>query len=256
MTDTTTSAPAGTEVVLPPFSGDETVCAKCRNLEATVTYRQPLGRGLMDRFNGHLRRTTLPERLERQCTRCDYQWDEALPVDDHADGGLTVEQVAHTLDDTTPYPIEIRVDILRWMAARLLERVVVFPVPDHPLWQPEELAPDSVAPTDPSDLVRADDDARPAGTAPPDAEGGRHRRDPIRGARPHPLTSPDDDHPGEGGRADEGRTPRRTAVRQAITTAFLDDPAPRCSCGLTGDLLAIDPAGGHAHAVPTEERTR
>lgn len=30
------------------------------------------------------------------------------------------------------------------------------------------------------------------------------------------------------------------------------DHAPRSSCGLTGDLLSVDPAGGHLHAVPAE----
>ncbi|MGX1513979.1 hypothetical protein [Streptomyces collinus] len=33
---------------------------------------------------------------------------------------------------------------------------------------------------------------------------------------------------------------------------LLDGPA-RCSCGLTGELLAVDPAGGHAHAAPAAE---
>ncbi|WP_328427850.1 hypothetical protein [Streptomyces sp. NBC_00443] len=34
---------------------------------------------------------------------------------------------------------------------------------------------------------------------------------------------------------------------------LLDGPA-RCSCGATGELLAVDPAGLHAHAAPDEEQ--
>ncbi|MER6976034.1 hypothetical protein [Streptomyces carpinensis] len=76
---------------------------------------------------------------------------------------------------------------------------------------------------------------------------------------------------------------RRAEIRRAITDAFLTDepaetggirgllghvgvdttgrciivagrcvdPSPGCSCGLTSELLAVDPAGGHMHAAPT-----
>lgn len=61
---------------LPPFSGDTTLCVKC-SASGPYTYYRPA----TDRpaeFNGRMRRGPLPERLERQCARCDYAWDEAL----------------------------------------------------------------------------------------------------------------------------------------------------------------------------------
>ncbi|MDQ0758677.1 hypothetical protein [Streptomyces canus] len=58
---------------LPPFSGDEPTCPKCGNEGACTFYRakgEPSpGQVAMA--------STLPERLERRCTRCDYGWDEA-----------------------------------------------------------------------------------------------------------------------------------------------------------------------------------
>lgn len=222
-TDQTTTAPARPEVVLPPYSGDDTPCPKCRYLEASTTYRPRLAAVLPQLFNGQCRTGRFPERMERQCGRCAYRWEEALPVDDQADGGLSVEDVVRALDDTTPYPIELRVDILRFMAARLLERVVVFPIPEHPLWQPEEPAPDPVAPTDPSTLVRPDDDDRPPQGSTPDEEPGPGGRPDAEDARPHPVSSEDTIRPGADGPADEARTQRREEVRQAVTSAFLDD---------------------------------
>ena len=70
---------AGTEAdedVLPHFSGDAALCAKCGSVGAGTTYR-PAGeppdddrvRMLCDQW---------PERLERECSRCEYRWDEGL----------------------------------------------------------------------------------------------------------------------------------------------------------------------------------
>ncbi|XVV35024.1 hypothetical protein ACQPXT_13650 [Streptomyces sp. CA-100214] len=146
-TDTTTSAPA--EVVLPPFSGDDTVCAKCRYLEAFTRYRPPLSDRTREKFNGIMRRGPLPERLERSCTRCDYAWDEALPVDVQANGGVSIDDLVHALDNCTPYRVELDPPLLAHMAARLLGMVVVLPVRDHAVWQPEEEPPPAVAPLDP-----------------------------------------------------------------------------------------------------------
>lgn len=58
---------------LPPYSGDDTQCPKCSNIGAYTEHKKagepgsgsPIGIGL-------------PERLERRCSRCDYEWDEAL----------------------------------------------------------------------------------------------------------------------------------------------------------------------------------
>ncbi|MGA5202744.1 hypothetical protein [Streptomyces variegatus] len=152
MTNTdTTSAPAGT--VLPPFTGTDRVCAKCRYLEAFTRYRPPLSDRTREEFNGSMRRGPLPERLERTCARCDFAWDEALPVDDHADGGLSVDHLVHALDNSTPYPVELDPALLAHMATKLLEMVVALPVRDHPVWQPEEEPPPAVAPQDPDTLA-------------------------------------------------------------------------------------------------------
>lgn len=148
---TPTTTPAG--AILPPFSGSDTVCAKCRYLEAFTRYRPALSDRTREEFNGATRRGPLPERLERTCARCDYAWDEALPVDDQADGGLSVDDLVHALDNSTPYPVELDRSLLRHMAARLLEMAVVLPVRDHAVWQPEEPPPPTVAPQDPDTLA-------------------------------------------------------------------------------------------------------
>lgn len=263
MTDTTTPAAPRTETVLPPFSGSDTACSKCRYPEAFIRYRPPLSDRDREEFNGSTRRGPRPERLERTCARCDYAWDEALPVDDQADGGLSTDDLAHALDNSTPYPVDLLPEVARFMAARLLEMVVVLPIREHAVWQPEGPAPDPVAPTDPSALVRPDDDERPPRTSAPDEEPGPGGRPDAEDARPHPVSSEDTIRPG----ADEERTQRREEVRQAVTAAFLDDDPKliavagllgpgRCSCGQTGRLLAIDPAGSHVHAAPDDEEPR
>lgn len=54
---------------LPPFSGDDTQCPKCSHIGAYTEWRSAETLG----------RTNLTEeRLRRRCTRCDYEWDEAL----------------------------------------------------------------------------------------------------------------------------------------------------------------------------------
>jgi hypothetical protein len=60
---------------LPPFSGDDTTCAKCGNKEAFTSYRER-GTCLHDTAGG-VYGFALNERLHRQCTHCDYAWDEA-----------------------------------------------------------------------------------------------------------------------------------------------------------------------------------
>ncbi|MGX1513977.1 hypothetical protein [Streptomyces collinus] len=146
MTDTTAAV---AEAALPPYSGEHTTCAKCRNIGAVTRYRPAAHWRVMTELNGRRRPGPQPERLERECHRCDYQWDEALPADDRADGGLTVDQLAHALDNCTPYRIELHPEIARFMAERLAEMCAVYPVPGHPVWQPEEEPPPAVAPQDP-----------------------------------------------------------------------------------------------------------
>lgn len=79
------TAPAGPlpPEELPPYSGDDVQCPKCRNVGASTRYRAAGEHGENDR------RTWGPspkgERLERECSRCDYTWDEALAVPDDED---------------------------------------------------------------------------------------------------------------------------------------------------------------------------
>lgn len=64
---------------LPPFSGDEPACVKCGHKGASTYYRAASPRGMRHDWNGrHEMCGPLPERLERQCLRCGFQWDEAL----------------------------------------------------------------------------------------------------------------------------------------------------------------------------------
>lgn len=62
---------------LPPFSGDDPPCIKCGWTDARTEYL-PFG----DCAHGLGDRTTVGfqpnERLHRECTRCGYQWDEAI----------------------------------------------------------------------------------------------------------------------------------------------------------------------------------
>lgn len=137
MTTITVDVPPAGEVppALPPYSGPNTLCPKCANPEAFTRYR-PAMRRCMDEYNGSTNyRGPLPERLERQCMRCDYQWDEALVTD--LPPMMTVDQLVRALDDSTPYPIELRADVAQFVAERLLERLHISPRLDHQVWDPE-----------------------------------------------------------------------------------------------------------------------
>jgi hypothetical protein len=74
----TATTPAASDTVLPEFTGDDAECPKCANAGALTSYRPAAQRGEWDIYNGVTRRAPLPERLERECTRCGYLWDEAL----------------------------------------------------------------------------------------------------------------------------------------------------------------------------------
>lgn len=58
---------------LPPFSGDEPRCVKCGNLGAFTEFEaaQTLGGAVL-----------ADEKLLRRCTRCGYEWDEAIVQSD------------------------------------------------------------------------------------------------------------------------------------------------------------------------------
>lgn len=68
--------------VLPPFTGDDTHCAKCGSTEASARYTPP----------HHVCICRVPtgigERLCRACRRCGFHWDEAI-ADADKEAGLT-----------------------------------------------------------------------------------------------------------------------------------------------------------------------
>lgn len=72
-------APTDSQAVeLQPYSGDKPTCPKCSNKGAFTEYRAH-GKCLHDRAGGVLGFSP-NERLHRQCTRCDYAWDEAIVI--------------------------------------------------------------------------------------------------------------------------------------------------------------------------------
>jgi len=125
MTDTT---------ILAPFSGEETPCPKCSNPEAYTKYHRAIGPHMVLRDDnaGTLQRGPLPERLKRECKRCDYSWDEALCP---PDCGMTVEALAHAIDNATPYPVELAPEVCTYVARYLLDCLHISARTDHALWQ-------------------------------------------------------------------------------------------------------------------------
>lgn len=125
--------------VLPPYSGEETACPKCSHSEARTVYRMALsGRQLRDWNDGAVQRGPLPERLERECMNCGFTWDESLCP---PGCGMTVEALAHAIDNSTPYPVDLQPEVATYMARYLLECLRVAARPDHPLWQYDDGSP-------------------------------------------------------------------------------------------------------------------
>jgi len=65
---------------------------------------------------------------------------ESAPADTGHDGGedeATAAELAHALDNSTPYPIELDRQLCDFMAARLLEMLAIHKRPEHAVWQPE-----------------------------------------------------------------------------------------------------------------------
>ena len=137
---TTTSPPPAAQTadddgggILPPFSGSDTPCPKCAYPEALTSYRRAHGRMILSEWNGRVEpRGPLPARLERQCGRCDYTWDESLCP---PSCGMTVRALAHAIDNAIPYPFELSTAVCELMAEYLLGCLYVAARPDHPLWQ-------------------------------------------------------------------------------------------------------------------------
>lgn len=139
--------------VLPPYSGPEACCAKCSNRGAYTQHRDAVAPEMLLRSDsGRLRRGPLPERLERQCERCDFQWDESLCP---PGCGMTVEALAHAVHNATPYPVELDREVRTYVARYLLECLHITARPEHPLWQYDAGRPEPDAQpqpeTDPAD---------------------------------------------------------------------------------------------------------
>lgn len=65
-----------------------------------------------------------------------------------------VEELVHALDNSTPYPIELDRDLMRYMASQLLEMLEISKRP-HAVWVEEtEPMPVPVEPMDPETLGR------------------------------------------------------------------------------------------------------
>jgi predicted nucleic-acid-binding Zn-ribbon protein len=60
---------------LPPFSGDDPTCPKCKNNGAATRY---LAVGYCNHASDLIIGVHANERLHRECNRCSYAWDEAI----------------------------------------------------------------------------------------------------------------------------------------------------------------------------------
>ncbi|MFH8792230.1 hypothetical protein [Streptomyces sp. NPDC017941] len=61
---------------LPPYSGNNPTCIKCAHTGAATRHRAAGEHGSDDLAT--YGPSDKGERLERECDRCDYVWDEAL----------------------------------------------------------------------------------------------------------------------------------------------------------------------------------
>lgn len=67
-------------------------------------------------------------------------------------GQATAAELAHAIDNSTPYPVELDPALCTFMAERLLEMLTVSKRPAHAVWQPEEPPGPSPEPMDPETL--------------------------------------------------------------------------------------------------------
>lgn len=109
---------------LPAFTGDAALCVKCGELGAATSYRAAGEHGTRDR------RPFSPspkgERLERECRRCDYTWDEALGADEP--------------EEPTPTRGDILADAFRGIASAV-QRAAASTRDDFALAPPVDLTP-------------------------------------------------------------------------------------------------------------------
>lgn len=97
------------------------------------------------------------------------------------DPTCTIGDLAHALDNATPYPIELDPRVCRFMAERLLEMVHVTKRPEHVVWEyeaPPSPGPEPEAcPAAPRDALSAPQTAEPPAPGPerhPGGENGPH----------------------------------------------------------------------------------
>jgi hypothetical protein len=135
--------------MLPPYSAEDAVCPMCQYMEAFTWFRPAIVRTVtVPDWNGALaRHGPLPKRLERECARCTFSWDEALVT---GQPGMTVDALAHALDNATPYPVEVDREVLEHMAHELLGMLHVTARPDHALWQYSDGRPPPAAIPEPA----------------------------------------------------------------------------------------------------------
>ncbi|MGW1989644.1 hypothetical protein [Embleya sp. NPDC001921] len=98
-----------TDATLPDYSGEATTCVKCSHSEALTYYRAAIRRCVVEYNDVTAARGPLPERLERVCHRCGYQWDEALnaptpPARPALPG--TPQEFARTIRESFPFPLD------------------------------------------------------------------------------------------------------------------------------------------------------
>ncbi|MGW6416332.1 hypothetical protein [Streptomyces sp. NPDC055055] len=109
---------------LPPYSGEDIACVKCSHETAITRYRAAGEHGTNDRPYG---RSPKGERLERECWRCDYTWDEALaPPTGLAPYDVTVGELARLLEGSHDgWALDLSPACAEHMARELLARLNV-----------------------------------------------------------------------------------------------------------------------------------
>lgn len=56
---------------------------------------------------------------------------------------VTVDELVHVLDNSTPYPVELDRDVLHYMARQVLAMTEVTRRGDHDIWRPDQDAVDA-----------------------------------------------------------------------------------------------------------------
>jgi hypothetical protein len=172
---------------LPPYSGTDALCAMCSHARASTRFQSERHR-VMREFNGIVgRHATLTARLERQCERCDYQWDEALnpPTETEPVRAADVADLVHAFGIACQgYAVDLHPQLAEHMAGILLELLIVDVRTDHPAWT--ATAPARPVLAIPADVDLLTDPAHTA-TVPIFIDAPERRPQPAPEARPAPT---------------------------------------------------------------------